>query len=198
MPLTLPCPSCRRTLRLPDDLGGRPVQCPACQNTFHPDAPPRPAERSRDPDAAPDDLCPECGAAVPRRADRCPGCGVELEPPGPEEEYRPWERRGAVRRDSEPHRGSLVLTLGIISLVVTVFAPCCMVSAVTGLVGVALGATAWVMGRGDLAKMEQKLVDRAGHGPTQGGYVCGIIGAILNALIVLGNVAYFAAMYFLR
>jgi predicted Zn finger-like uncharacterized protein len=31
---TLACPSCRRPLRVPDDLVGRAVRCPSCDHTF--------------------------------------------------------------------------------------------------------------------------------------------------------------------
>jgi hypothetical protein len=32
--MTIHCPSCSRTLRLPEDLAGKTVRCPACQATF--------------------------------------------------------------------------------------------------------------------------------------------------------------------
>jgi hypothetical protein len=48
MPTVITCPACQKQLRLPDDLLGRPVQCPACRQHFEPEvkankppAPPR-------------------------------------------------------------------------------------------------------------------------------------------------------------
>ncbi|MDQ7014492.1 MAG: DUF4190 domain-containing protein [Planctomycetota bacterium] len=70
-----------------------------------------------------------------------------------------------------PHRGVLILVLGIISL--TVCAP--------------LGLAAWVMGNGDLKKMKAGVMDAEGKGLTTGGMICGIIS---SALLVLGVVFY--------
>ena len=38
--LMIACPSCQRKLRLPDDLAGKPVQCPACQHLFQAESQP--------------------------------------------------------------------------------------------------------------------------------------------------------------
>ena len=63
----------------------------------------------------------------------------------------------------EPHRGTLILVLGVLSLVVC------------GL----LGPVAWAMGSTDLKKMRAGSMDRSGEGETKAGYVCGIIATIL-------------------
>jgi len=63
----------------------------------------------------------------------------------------------------EPHRGSAVLTLGILGLVVC------------GICGV----IAWVMGSTDLARMRAGTMDRFGEGNTRAGMICGMIGSIL-------------------
>jgi hypothetical protein len=48
-----------------------------------------------------------------------------------------------------------------------------------------LGVIAWVMGATDLGKMKSGAMDREGEGNTRGGYVCGIIGVVLNLLVLL-------------
>jgi hypothetical protein len=63
----------------------------------------------------------------------------------------------------EPHRGTLILVLGICGLVVC------------GLCAPA----AWIMGNGDLAKMRAGTMDPSGYGSTQAGWVLGIIGTLL-------------------
>jgi len=63
----------------------------------------------------------------------------------------------------KPHRGTLILVLGILSLVVC--SP--------------LGIAAWVMGSGDLKEMDAGTMDPSGRGITQAGKICGIIGTIL-------------------
>jgi uncharacterized membrane protein len=72
----------------------------------------------------------------------------------------------------KPHRGTLILVLGILGLVVC--AP--------------LAIAAWVMGSGDLKQMDAGTMDPGGRGNTQAGKICGIIGTILMVIgiIVLG------------
>src|SRR5436190_1668579 len=102
---------------------------------------------------------------------RCPTCGtvfrapeVETAPTPDEDEDRPWERPG-MRRDSEPHRGSSVLALGIVSLVCTPFNICCGVfGLIFGIAGLTTGIMAWVMGQRDLGKMSAGVMDRRGEG----------------------------------
>ncbi len=69
----------------------------------------------------------------------------------------------------KPHRGTLVLVLGILGLV------CC------GICGI----IAWVMGNGDLKKIDAGEMDPEGRSLTQAGKVCGIVSVILNILFIL-------------
>jgi hypothetical protein len=75
----------------------------------------------------------------------------------------------------KPHRGTLILVLGILGLVIC--GP--------------LGIVAWVMGSGDLKEIDAGTMDPAGRGTTQAGKICGmiatilmIIGAIVGILVV--------------
>ncbi len=70
----------------------------------------------------------------------------------------------------QPHRGGLILALGILGLLFS----CAPVSIV-----------AWVMGKGDLAKIGAGVMDPAGRGSTQAGMILGLIGTILFLLGVL-------------
>src|SRR5437870_5260016 len=81
MPITISCPSCRRQLRVPDDLLGKTVRCPGCQSTF----------TAEDPDAVADvDVIEE--EETPRR----PARGTK--PPRTEGEEIEAEGRSARRR----------------------------------------------------------------------------------------------------
>ena len=62
-----------------------------------------------------------------------------------------------------PHRGGVILALGIIGIV------CCFIC----------GIIAWVMGNSDLREMAAGRMDRSGQGMTQAGKICGMIGVIL-------------------
>jgi hypothetical protein len=63
----------------------------------------------------------------------------------------------------KPHRGTLILVLGILGLVIC--GP--------------LGIAAWIMGSGDLKEMDAGTMDPSGRGNTQAGKIRGIIGTVL-------------------
>jgi hypothetical protein len=202
MPTILDCPKCSRKLRVPEELHGTRVQCPSCGTAFEAAAspPPLPAE--------PPSLPPTAPTIEPNREVKPQPAQDESSPPGPprreprppprdqfededDDEDRPWERsRSPVRRDCEPHRGGAVLALGITSIVLafTVF---------LGVVGLALGIAAWIMGQRDLAKIRQRVMDPQGQGTTQAGWICGIIGTIFSSLATLGCIAYIAFFVFM-
>jgi len=69
----------------------------------------------------------------------------------------------------KPHRGTMVLVLGILSMVLCVIC----------------GIIAWVMGNADLKEMDAGTMDPAGRGLTQAGKICGMVGCILN-LVAIG------------
>jgi hypothetical protein len=69
----------------------------------------------------------------------------------------------------KPHRGTLILVLGILGLVVC--GP--------------LAIVAWVMGSGDLKQIDAGTMDPAGRGTTQAGKICGIIGTILLIISII-------------
>jgi hypothetical protein len=68
-----------------------------------------------------------------------------------------------------PHRGGLVLVLGILGLVV------CFV----------LGIFAWSMGNADLKAMQEGRMDPSGRDLTQAGKVCGMVGVIIQLIALL-------------
>jgi hypothetical protein len=74
----------------------------------------------------------------------------------------------------KPHRGTLILVLGILSLVVC------------GPVGIA----AWIMGNSDLKAIDSGSMDPDGRGSTNAGRICGMIGTILTVIgLIVGLVA---------
>ena len=70
----------------------------------------------------------------------------------------------------KPHRGTLILVLGILSLVV------CQ----------PIGIAAWIMGSNDMKEMDAGTMDPSGRGQTQGGKICGMIAVILMIVSILG------------
>ncbi len=194
------CPSCGRKLRLPDSEQDRKVRCPSCATIFDPAAAAKPSvaapapeqeerieptpDRPVSPPSPPPQrevlpanpegrmiCCPSCGADTPRRLARCQACGKELPV---EDEYRPWEDgpERQQRLDCEPHRASTVLWVGIIG-----FFP---------VLGVPFSIAALVMGLRDLRKMNRKEMDVRGRSTTQAGWICGIVSAVLQGVVLLG------------
>ncbi|MGP1308973.1 MAG: DUF4190 domain-containing protein [Phycisphaerales bacterium] len=66
-----------------------------------------------------------------------------------------------------PHRGVLILVLGILSLVMSCFP---------------LGIVAWVLGHSDLKDMEAGVMDPEGRGMTLAGKILGIVSVALTLL----------------
>jgi predicted Zn finger-like uncharacterized protein len=142
--------------------------------------------------------CPVCRRMIHRDSTRCYNCGERLTPSSRVRDDRRDDRDdrrdfrrpaydgrddpgGPPRRDSEPHRGTTILVLGILSLV-CLLGFCVLAPAV---IGVVLGVIGWWMGHVDLAKMKSGRMDVEGEGMTQGGWICSIIGTVLNLLCVL-------------
>ena len=91
------------------------------------------------------------------------------------------------------HRGGMLLAFGIISLVLAFFS--LIIACFGNVIGLPLGILAWIWGRKDLRAMDSGEMDPEGRGLTQAGFITGIIGTVLNALILVGITA-FLLIYF--
>src|SRR5262249_2208650 len=132
--------------------------------------------------------------APPRASPAAANQGERSEPAGPdyaeEDDDRPWEQPGQIRRDAVSHRGHLVLTLGILGVVLSVLGIpalfcgfCCPPVGIVGsLISLPFTITAWAMGQSDLQKMRKNMRDPRGQGMTGAGWICGLVGTILGAL----------------
>lgn len=78
----------------------------------------------------------------------------------------PVEPQGPTQMQLRPHRGGVILTLGILGIV------CCFI----------LGIIAWVMGNNDLREMAAGRMDPSGQGLTQAGKICGMVSVILQII----------------
>jgi hypothetical protein len=83
---------------------------------------------------------------------------VQQVPIGPAESQTP------PQQPLMPHRGGLILALGILGIV------CCFIC----------GIIAWVMGNGDLKEIDAGRMDPSGRGLTQAGKICGMVSVILQ------------------
>src|SRR5437868_1368179 len=111
---TIACPTCGKSLNVPADLLGKKVKCSSCQGVFTAEAESAPAPAD-EPERRP---ARDEGEDRPRRRPRDEDDLDEERPrrrrDEDEDDDRPRRRRG---RNLQPHRGTLILVLGILSLV---------------------------------------------------------------------------------
>ncbi len=175
------CPQCRKKLRVPEELLGKQVKCPTCTEVFtadpsHAAEPLPPSEEPVPPPAArrranddPAEPRPRPSRVVddeddddrPRR--RRLRAEDDDDDDDDDDDYR--RRRRRRRRDLTPHRASMILTFGILSLLVLPFV---------------FGPMAWVMGNSDLQEMRAGRMDPEGEGSTNAGRICGMIATLLS------------------
>lgn len=75
----------------------------------------------------------------------------------------------------KPHRGTLILVLGILSFLV------CFIC----------GIFAWIMGNADLREMDAGRMDPSGRGMTNAGRIIGMINIILLCVMILVYIIFF-------
>lgn len=143
------CPSCRRKLQAPEALAGQDVQCPTCGATFVA------VMEGNQPIFVP--------PIFPTSSDQTG--------PNPSRKGPDWEQLGYRRRDLLPHRGQLILVLGILSCTL-VLAP-------------VLGPIAWVMGQQDLTEISAGRMDPDGENVTNTGRICGMVSTLVAAVVFL-------------
>jgi predicted Zn finger-like uncharacterized protein len=167
MPVTVTCPECGTSLRVPDTSLGKRVRCSKCKATFAAEAPPEDAGVQ---DAAPErPVPPEEPASVRKRPRRRDDDDDEDEDDADDEDY---ERRFRRRDDGVealiPYRNGRALAAyycGVFSLI-----PC---------VGVILGPLALVFG---ILGVRYAKAHPGAHGMGHG-----IAGIVLGSLTTLAN-----------
>ena len=170
MAIEFECEHCNTTLRVSDKHAGKRAKCPKCQavNLIQPrqsspvgfDAPePVPPQPSYQ----------ESGGSIESYFNEDSPAAVTTT----KAMLNPYAAgsAGAVGGYSQPHRGPMVLTLGILSLV-------CNIMLVPGIM-------AWILGRADLKAIDAGRMDPEGRGMTMAGMVLGIIGTVLPILFFL-------------
>ncbi|HEV3143180.1 MAG TPA: hypothetical protein VGZ47_04775, partial [Gemmataceae bacterium] len=138
--------------------------------------------------------CPSCGKKlkVPDeyigkkvRCSDCNGTFVSEKPPAkaPPRAAQPDDVsdddvpvRKRSRESMEPHRGTLILILGIAGLAGFV---------VIGVLSIVPGILAWIWGNQDLKKMDAGTMDPEGRSNTSLGKILGMIGVIINGVGLL-------------
>jgi len=169
MLIPLYCPSCGKELCVRDELLGNQVRCPMCEAVFR-------ALVGMEPPLTPYSLAPE---PPPVRWGR----GATL----PEALAYLGELHTPLDEIAAPHRGTIVLALGILALV---FCAC-------PIAGWILGGLATTKGTEDIDRMNRRNMDASGRTLTSAGRICGIIAVILSTLTTLVGI-FFLVMYLIQ
>lgn len=193
------CPKCGGKLRVPDELVGRTVKCPTCGSLFiaaitpqraneQParglDAPLRRADQHEEKHGEPSASsgarrpCPHCGKENPSEHTACNHCGAVFEDQLAvvSDDEPPIGRHATYRGNFVPHRGGLILCLGILSILFGL-------TGILGVIGLALGICSWVMGQKDLQRIRNREMDARGDGLTHSGWICGIVGVVVSTVV---------------
>jgi hypothetical protein len=169
MPNIIDCPSCKGKLRVPEDLLSQPVQCPTCGMTFTASA----GGNGASPESARQEEAtePRSRSGPPAAEDDWARGNRPARRLADEDDYddRLSRRRLRNRRYLPPHRGTLILVLGILAVVPH------------GL-HLIFGPIAWIMGNNDLKEMRAGRMDPEGESNTNIGRICGMIGTILGLI----------------
>lgn len=91
---------------------------------------------------------------------------MEEQTQGPAE---PTQSQPQTQQPLSPHRGVLILVLGILSIF------CCLIC----------GIIAWIMGNNDLRQMTAGTMDPSGRGLTNAGKICGIVGIAVQIVGII-------------
>lgn len=200
MPAALPCPHCQQEVLVQDEYLGRLMSCPRCQQTFTVPAIlalPEPSRSTIPPPAAETapllELTPEQGPkkSLPpsdpasfqmqaeRSAQRASTFLTAAETTrGRHEPERSLEkqpqRRLRLQTQLEPHRGVLILILGLTTILLTGCPPLAWI----------LAGAPLIMSRADLIKMAVGRMDAAGRGLTQAGRALAMTGLVLSTLVM--------------
>jgi hypothetical protein len=159
------CPECKRTLQVPATYFGQTVQCPECRNQFV---------------ARPDTAAVQVGSASkPSYEDR----DDDDAPRRRRDEVDELDDLTRIRQSTIPHRGGLILAMGLVALMMFPYAT------------IVCGPMAWQMGNTDLAEIRAGRMDPSGEGLIQAGRILGIIGTALVGLFAIAFCAFFALFF---
>jgi hypothetical protein len=169
MLIPLYCPSCGKELCVRNELLGQQVRCPMCEAVFR-------ALVGMEPPLTPYSLAPEPPPIRWRGGSTLPEALAYL-----------GELHTPLDEVAVPHRGAIILTLGILGLIFCPFP----------IAGWLLGGLATTKGTDDIDKMNRRGMDPSGRGMTSAGRICGIIAVILSTLNTLAGI-FFLVLYLIQ
>ena len=191
MPIEFTCSECGKTLRTPDDSGGKNGRCPDCGSIMVIPAqggvPSAEISEALGPGASPGPPNPLGGHAPSKQP---LGSSTRRNPyQSPRAEATQWGAPPSGQQGPQPKTG-VVLTLGIISLISAVgiypLVCCCRpLSLLPMLVALSCGIPDWLVGQQELKQFKAGVYSGRGKGEITAGYICGILGVVLSLLSII-------------
>ena len=209
MPIEFTCSECGKTLRTPDDSGGKNGRCPDCGSimvipakggvhTSSPASQKQPTQKSATESTAEmsDPLGPGASPGPPNPLGVHAPSKLPLASPTSRNPYQspnaaatPYGARPSGPQGPQPKTG-VVLTLGTLSLISAVgiylLVCCCWpLSLLPMLVALGCGIPAWLVGQQELKKFKAGVYAGRGKGEITAGYIFGILGVVLSLLSIV-------------
>ena len=166
MAIEFKCQNCQKTLRVADEFAGKKARCPNCQTILLVESDTETVEPTSVQPPVPSTPQPPA-YGQPRRIPNTSPFATDNPYSDPFEQYQSPTRQ---RSRGEPHRGGLVLVLGILSI------GCCFLIP---------GILALVFGLNDLKAMKEGRMDDEGHDVTLAGTVLAGITTVIYGLLIL-------------
>ena len=209
MPIEFTCSECGKTLRTPDDSGGKNGRCPDCGSIMvipakggvHSSSPASqkpPTQKSATESTAEmsDPLGPGASPGPRNPLGVHAPSKLPLASPTSRNPYQspnaaatPYGARPSGPQGPQPKTG-VVLTLGTLSLISAVgiylLVCCCWpLSLLPMLVALGCGIPAWLVGQQELKKFKAGVYSGRGKGEITAGYIFGILGVVLSLLSIV-------------
>lgn len=209
MPIEFTCSECGKTLRTPDDSGGKNGRCPDCGSIMvipakggvHSSSPAsqkQPTQKSATESTAEmsDPLGPGASPGPRNPLGVHAPSKLPLASPTSRNPYQspnaaatPYGARPSGPQGPQPKTG-VVLTLGTLSLISAVgiylLVCCCWpLSLLPMLVALGCGIPAWLVGQQELKKFKAGVYSGRGKGEITAGYIFGVLGVVLSLLSIV-------------
>ena len=209
MPIEFTCSECGKTLRTPNDSGGKNGRCPDCGSIMvipakggvHPSSPAsqkQPTQKSATESTAKmsDPLGPGASPGPRNPLGVHAPSKLPLASPTSRNPYQspnaaatPYGARPSGPQGPQPKTG-VVLTLGTLSLISAVgiylLVCCCWpLSLLPMLVALGCGIPAWLVGQQELKKFKAGVYSGRGKGEITAGYIFGVLGVALSLLSIV-------------
>ena len=209
MPIEFTCSECGKTLRTPDDSGGKNGRCPDCGSIMvipakggvHSSSPAsqkQPTQKSATESTAEmsDPLGPGASPGPRNPLGVHAPSKLPLASPTSRNPYQspnaaatPYGARPSAPQGPQPKTG-VVLTLGTLSLISAVgiylLVCCCWpLSLLPMLVALGCGIPAWLVGQQELKKFKAGVYSGRGKGEITAGYIFGVLGVVLSLLSIV-------------